>query len=76
MAQAKVITELETFKPITLQITLETQGEVNALANLAGLPTHIICKTIDEDGNYDAYKEEDMHAVTCNIFDALEPFTK
>ena len=31
MAQAKVITDPETFKPITLQITLETQGEVNAL---------------------------------------------
>lgn len=80
MAQAKVITEPETFKPITLQITLETQGEVNALYAVANTLSEVLFNAA-KPGLENCTSEiessvEEWESVSHSIYKILEPFTK
>ena len=82
MAQAKVITDPETFKPITLQITLETQGEVNALYALCNSAQNNIEQAIKDgrgtrnEGNNVEFDSIDLSAVKRAIYFATNKLTK
>jgi hypothetical protein len=72
MAKCKVISESETFKPVTLQITLESQAEVEALFCVVDAQSEAVYNTATKGEIYKSSCWEDWDAVAVAVFSKLE----
>ena len=81
MAQAEIV-QPNTFQPVVLQITLETQGEVNALYALCNSAQNNIEQAIKDGsgtrtgGNNVDFNSIDLSAVKRAIYFATNKLTK
>lgn len=81
MAKAEIVNQ-DTFQPVVLQITLETQGEVNALYALCNSAQNNIEQAIKDGsgtrngGNNVDFNSIDLSAVKRAIYFATNKLTK